>query len=546
MKTPRYPALLALSSGLFLGFAFPPVPTGVTALVAFIPFFMLHASTENYWPAFRYSYLTFLIFNIITLYWPSGLVHCRDLYMAVGGLFLIAVHPLFYLIPVAVWVFVRRHLGFRISLFTFPFIWTGFEYLHSLSEIAFPWLVLGNTQTYDLGIVQMAAITGSYGISFWILWINVLGFILFMKLALGEWKVLSWSSTATAAVILILYLAPKVYGTWILKNTTEGKGPTVEIAVIQPNVDTFEKWTGNPEKPLEIVQQITELVGKSGADLVLWPETTPPFYILHPGEKHIFDKVRKQVDSLNINLLSGIPDIHYYRDDEQALRSSKTNSLGLRYETYNSSMLLQPHTDTIQKYAKIRLVPFAERVPFSEELSFLNAMKWNFGLGGWGIGRDSTIFTMNTRDGERVQFSTLICYESIYPSFVARFVRKGAEFLCIVTNDSWWGNTSGAYQHKQYAVLRAVENRRWVIQCANGGISCFIDPYGRTIEETPLYVQTLIEHAVTARREITFYTRKGDWLCELCFYVVLVFIVASFGRIFYNKIRTIQQKSNAE
>jgi apolipoprotein N-acyltransferase len=544
MKAARYPILLAVASGVFLGLAFPPVPTGATIFIAFIPFFVLLASIENYRSAFHYSYITFLVLNIITLYWPSGIVHCRDLYMAVGGILLIAVHPLFYLVPIAIWMFIRRHIGFKISLFLFPFIWTSFEYLHSLTEIAFPWIVLGNTQTYDLAFLQISSFTGSYGISFWIIWINILGFFVFMKLNLREWKLKSWKSVSAIGIILIIYLVPKIYGTWVLRNSKEDIGPVVNIAVIQPNVDTFEKWTGNPEKPVEIAQQITERVGRNGADLVIWPETTPPFYILHPGEREMFERVKKQVDTLNINLLSGIPDIYYYRNDEPAPKSSKESLTGFRYDTYNSSMLLQPGANTIQKYAKIRLVPFAERVPFSEALSFLNAMQWNFGLGGWGIGKDSTVFNMRTQRGERVNFSNFICYESIYPSFVSSFVRKGAEFITVVTNDSWWGNTSGAYQHKQIAVLRAVENRRWLIQCANGGISCFIDPYGRTIVETSMYDQTMIKHAITAKREITFYTQNGDWLPMLCIYIVLAFSVASVGTIFYNRIRANQEKSS--
>ena len=112
-------------------------------------------------------------------------------------------------------------------------------------------------------------------------------------------------------------------------------------------------------------------------------------------------------------------------------------------------MLLQPGDPEIQKYAKMILVPFAERVPFSEALSFLNAMQWNFGLGGWGMGGEKTVFHLKEKgiaddSSKRFQFSNFICYESVYPGFVASFVREGAEFLTVITNDSWWGNTSCA------------------------------------------------------------------------------------------------------
>jgi apolipoprotein N-acyltransferase len=199
-------------------------------------------------------------------------------------------------------------------------------------------------------------------------------------------------------------------------------------------------------------------------------------------------------------------------------------------------MLLLPHSAAVQKYAKHLLVPFAERVPYSEELSFLNAIQWNFGLGGWAFGTDTTLFTFRPR-GDRTHapasFANLICYESAYPGYVASFVRKGAEFLTVMTNDSWWGNTSGAYQHRQFAVMRAVENRRWVVQCANGGISAVVDPYGRVTAERGMYAEASFQAAVTPLDGLTFYTEHGDWLAELCLMLSSFFLVAALGARFY-------------
>jgi apolipoprotein N-acyltransferase len=237
-------------------------------------------------------------------------------------------------------------------------------------------------------------------------------------------------------------------------------------------------------------------------------------------------------------LFTGVPDIRYYQPGEIIPGSSKVAANGQRYETFNSSMLLQPNVAEIQKYAKILLVPFAERVPFSEELSFLNAMKWNFGLGGWGIGRDTTVFQFHAKNIPEVRFSNMICYESVYPGFVASFVRKGAQFLTVITNDSWWGNTSGARQHEQYAVVRAVENRRWIARCANGGISCFIDPFGHTMQPTEMYTQSTIVENIELRNDLTFYSRHGDWLAESCLVLSLFFLTAAFGKKVYYNIRS--------
>jgi apolipoprotein N-acyltransferase len=110
----------------------------------------------------------------------------------------------------------------------------------------------------------------------------------------------------------------------------------------------------------------------------------------------------------------------------------------------------------------------------------------------------------------------MICYESVYPHYVREFVRNGAEFLVIITNDSWWGNTSGAYQHAAFASFRAIETRRWIVRCANGGISGFVDPTGRMHQATDLYSAVILSGEIEARSDKTVYVRVGDALAQLC------------------------------
>jgi len=143
-----------------------------------------------------------------------------------------------------------------------------------------------------------------------------------------------------------------------------------------------------------------------------------------------------------------------------------------------------------------------------------------------------------------VRFSNMICYESVYPSLVSSFVRNGAEFLTVITNDSWWGNTSGPYQHRQIAILRAVENRRWIVQCANGGISCTIDPFGYLVMEQPMFTQAVATTSVEREQEMTFYAQHGDWFAELCTMLSVFFVIGAFGSKMYVRIRRIQTMQN--
>ncbi len=530
---------LLILSGILFGLSFPPFQTGFLASFAFVPFFLVFSDVENYGKAFRYSYLSFFVFNLIAISWVGGFIHGKDPYLMSAGVALLLVHPIFLSVPVLAFIFIRRSFNFKVALITFPFLWVSFEFLHSLTELAFPWLTLGNTQTYDISIIQYASFTGVYGVSFWLVVFNILFFIFFVKINLREWKPFSKQSVAFFLIILSLYIIPKIYGSFILNSEiTHSFQKDVKVAIIQPNFDPWEKWeVSSEESQLAMYREMTEHIAPH-VDLVIWAETAVPYYVLLPRYENYFQKIKQQVDSLNFALLTGIPDIYYYKTGDKIPPSAKKARYSDdRYDSYNSSMLLIPHSSVIQKYAKIRLVPFSERVPYADALNFMSFPEWGVGIGGWGIGKDTVVFKLPLRDATNVQFSNLICYESIYPTFVANFVKKGAEFLTIITNDSWWDDTYGAYQHMQYAIFRSIENRRWIARCANGGISSFIDPYGRVYKKTKMLTTTSIDLDIKARRDLTFYTKNGDLFSKLCLILSGFLIMAGIGQKFYKLVR---------
>jgi apolipoprotein N-acyltransferase len=371
-----------------------------------------------------------------------------------------------------------------------------------------------------------------YGVSLWLLWLNVAIYFLSRKVIAHGWGLLSKQTITASLLIVLLYLLPGLYGGSVLRNVPpvalENQG--VKVGVIQPNIDPFGKWYDPPPAQVARMESLTTVAKQSGAVLAVWPETAIPLFVLEPRNEFILKSVRACVDTLRINLLTGMLDIVFYPTGTPAPKSSTLLEDGSRSDSYNSSIMLDPEDRTIQKYSKSHLVPYAERVPYSEFLSFLNAMKWNLGLGGWGIGTDTTVFHFRDSNGRTVRFANLICYESIYPAYVAEFVKRGAQFLTVITNDSWWGITSGAYQHKQMGVLRAIENRRWLVQCGNGGISCFIDPYGRTVLETQLYTEGAFVSPIEPRTDLTFYTAHEDLVAYFSLLVSAVFCVVALAR----------------
>lgn len=539
----RFLLVLAASSGVLLGVSFPPIPLGVVAFFGMVPLFILADQAEGYLPTLSYAYIGFLIFNAITLYWPGGFVHGNDPWMMVAGAALVLFHPLFFLVPVWIFLFVRNHLGTSRALVIFPFLWVAFEYLHSLGQPAFPWLTLGNTQTSDLEQIQFISLTGVYGLSFLVVTINVVVYYLYRKMASRDWPVASPRSLAVAFVIVALYFAPKIYGFLVMKKG-ENAVPvrTLTVALVQANADPWGKWGDAKESQLRLHLELSSELVVHEPDLVIWPETAMPFHLLHPSHEQAYSRVRSFVDSTEIAVLTGTPLIQYYEDEKDAPPGSRrAPAAGYSFENFNGAVLIRPKIQDLQTYGKMLLVPFAERVPYSEYLSHLNLLEWDVGLGGWARGRDSTVFSLDWRRSSEThggaQFGTLICYESIYPGYTASYARKGAEFFVIITIDSWWGKTSGPYQHLELGRLRAVENRRWVARCASGGISCFIDPYGRIIDPTELFTQASRVGKIGLSTEQSFYTRFGDLFAEGCTVISALGIVVAGTVRLRNRVR---------
>jgi apolipoprotein N-acyltransferase len=207
--------------------------------------------------------------------------------------------------------------------------------------------------------------------------------------------------------------------------------------------------------------------------------------------------------------MTGMPDIRFYFNKDEAPENSKyAEAADYYYTTFNAILLFSPDESEVQRYGKMHLVPLGEKTPFVDQIPFLgDLLKWGVGISGWNTGQDTTVFTAEI-NSKKVKIGGLVCYESIFPVFVTHFVDRDAQFLVVVTNDSWYGNSSGPYQHKEFAALRAVENRRAVVRSANGGISCLIDARGITIGETKMFTRDYLVVDVSLNDEKTFYTKN--------------------------------------
>lgn len=508
--------ILALSTGVLFGCSFPPFPLGVLACVSLVPLLLLIERLSSLRSQILYSYFSFLIASCIALYWVGGFTHAKDPYLMIAGGLVLISEPFFFSLIVSVYLLIRKSFGLTRALIALPFVWVTLEWLYGRSEFAFPWLTLGNSQTYQLGKIQFAECSGVFGVSLWLLILNVLFFFLLLRVLQRTGERPDRISFSLAGAILVLYILPDIYSATVDEERFFASNePAINIGVVQPNLDPWEKWEGarTPEGRWAMIERMLSMTREQkrlGVQLSVWPETA----ILFDLQSHApeYRRFKTAIDSLGISVVGGYSSFRFYDASEAPVASSVIRGTNVHYDSYNSIFFVQPRDNRFQHYAKMRLVPFAERIPYAEAVPFLiEPLRWGVGVSNWGIGQDSTVFEDTTG---RAKFLAMVCYESIFPDFVASFVKRGAEFLVFVTNDSWWGNTSGARQHNQFAVLRAVENRRWVVRCANGGISSFIDPMGRMFDKTQMYAEAKINRVIQPRSEPTFYTRHGDWVAR--------------------------------
>ena len=495
----RKELLLGVLVGLMLGFAFPPIPLYPLIFLAFIPYFKVLENRDSLASINRFTYLSVFIYGVITLYWVGSWQSESDPFLMIAGVALLFYYPVLYLIPSSLYYMAYKKYGRRIALFLFPLFWAFTEFLYSITDFKFPWVTLGHSLAYFKSFIQISDIIGSFGLGILVIYINVF-FYLAYKNYIHRKKYL-----APIFIAFVLIILPMIYGV-VRVSTLDPQNDSISIGVVQPDLNPWKKWeAGNLDQQLDQYLAPSSKEVENGAKLIVWPETALPVYLLGGGYERIVNRIHTFCDTNNVYIMTGMPYASYYFDSTKAPVEAKKTKSGTYYTSYNSILLFQPNKQDVPMYGKIKLVPFGEKVPFVESIPFFgDVFKWNVGISSWNEGTEQKVFEIETEDGIH-KIAGVVCIESIYPKFISGFVKKGAELIIVVTNDSWYGDLSGPYQHRDISVLRAIENRRTVIQAANGGISYVIDKYGNTLIDTKMLIKTSFMYNVELSSESTIY-----------------------------------------
>jgi apolipoprotein N-acyltransferase len=447
-----------------------------------------------------YGVMTALLSN----YW-LGTFNLVSLQIVVGGFLLYY----FLLMPVTI----ALHRVSRMGRFlVFPLAWTVFEYLRSIGFLAYPWALTAHSQYTALPVIQVASITGVWGVSFMVLLANsalaeMAGTLLdrAAKPRESDSKVppVPIRSAIAAAVVAVLVIGGAVgFGYMELRRPEPDPAGTVTIAQIQQNSDPRKHEF---EETLHTLIELTNASLSGDIDLVVWPETafvpSIGYWSTDPSEPDLYRLVHEFLEyqaSIGTWLLTGNDDFEIDRapDGNQVIRD------------YNSALLFNDAGRRVEAYRKIQLVPFTESFPYRRQLPRLYNLLRRFDIHLWEPGTDLTVF-----EHPAFRFATPICYEDIFPNLVRRFVTAGADVIVNISNDYWSLTDAQARQHFAAGLFRSVENRRPVLRTTTSGLTGQIDPYGRIEQILPTYEPAYLVSgvAVPEAQPETLYTRWGDY-----------------------------------
>ncbi|MFN3680996.1 MAG: apolipoprotein N-acyltransferase [Nitrospira sp.] len=503
--------LLACVSGVLLPLCFPKFDLGFLAWIVFIP---LHLALDQcsrqraFWLGWLSGVIGFtgIMAWVVTAMTTYGKV---PILISYAILLLLTAYLGLYVALYSFAVIWLRELIPRYGILFAPCFWVALELLRTYAFSGFPWCLLGYSQYQRLGLIQIADLTGVYGVSFLIILVNLaLADLLLWAMPLFRGfhpAKLPWVLPTAAAGGLVLSWS---YSAAVLSDGhTDRPSTSIVVGVVQPNIDQAVKWDADYRN--ETMRRFDRLTARLGTetDLIIWPESATPFILEREADYQL--QVIEWASRAQAPILLGSPALRFYPDRRPYL--------------LNSAYLVAPDGTLLGRYDKHHLVPFGEYIPLKSSLLFF-LDKLVEGIGDFVGGPGATLLsfypkslhTGEASSSRAVKFGTVICYEVIFPNLVRQFAANGAAFLVNITNDGWFGPSSAPAQHFSMVVFRSIENRLAFARSANTGISGFIDPFGRIVDQTPLFTEQAIKATVPLTYSQTFYSYYGDVFAYAC------------------------------
>ena len=501
---PRRDYLLAIFSGALTALSFPKAGLWPLVFIAFIPLFLAcrHKSPRG---AFRLGFVSGLVGFGGILYWINIVMTKYGHLPWWLSVFVFALLVAYLALYPAAAMGIMQWAEMRgvTPLLVFPLAWTSLEFIRSFAFSGFPWGTLGYSLYKVLPLIQMADITGVHGLSFLIVFANVVLFMALRRAVRGE----PYRRPVQSGALLVLMIgASLAYGVHRLHQPPDGA--TLKVALIQGNIPQDVKWDpAFQEATIRIYERLTRQAAASNRlDLIVWPESAAPFFV--QDEPRLSGRIGALAREAGTGMIVGSP--AFERNGNQM-------------RNLNSAFFFTPTGEIGPRSDKLHLVPFGEYVPLAKLIPFVNKMV--VGIGDFVPGTKFVTFPTGKGDA-----GVLICFEGIFPELARGYIREGSRFLVNITNDAWFGTSSAPWQHLSMYTFRAVENRAPVVRAANTGISSLIDSTGRITDTTSLFKEAVLVGDIHLTNRVTFYTRYGDAFTHVVCVAFVMVLVATLRR----------------
>lgn len=521
-----YSLLLSILSGLLFTAAWPENGFAPLLFVAFVPLLFIEQriADERYKYSFikilPYAYLAFFIWNLATTWWvwhssPEGSIAAFTL----NTLFIAIVFSLFHV--------TKKRLGPVPGYLALVAYWMSFEYLHLRWELSWPWLTLGNGFSEYYTWIQWYEYTGVFGGALWIFVVNIMIYKILRKVLILKEGI---GSQLKAAVMVVLVIVIPIIISLVIYTSYEEKSDPVEMVVVQPNIDPYnEKFDGmTSADQLEKMLNLAKQKLTPNTRFLVGPETALVAGAWEGKEEGTASFIRLRqflVDYPELSIVIGLSTYKMYMDGEKPSPTARKyrGRDDMRYDAFNTGMIMDKGKPVVF-YHKSKLVPGVEKMPYPQVFGFLEELAINLGgiSGSLGMQDERTVFFSSV---DSIGVAPAICYESVYGEYVTDYVRNGANFIFIITNDGWWHDTPGHRQHNSYARMRAIETRRSIARSANTGISCFINQRGDMQQQTKYWTPDVIKASINANDEWTFYTRFGDYIARVALLLMALLLL---------------------
>jgi apolipoprotein N-acyltransferase len=510
----------SLISGLLYGLSYPlflNVPTGILAWFALVP--MLLSLREV--TTFKQFCLKTLPVLFIGTYIFGAFVFA---FGTVAGLVTCFSQCILTFLPLIVHFFIQKRIGWRRSMLLLPLVWTIGDWAQHLLPHSFQISSIAYTQTTVLWFAQLADVFGMWGITFWVIAVNVsialtMGSLNFPKVT-NFWKVeqvlppLSIFIKKWLLQGLIIFGLPLMYAFWSTLNLPDGR--SIKVALVQTNEDSkLQMDSIQLNKNLTNLLRLADSAAQTKPDLMIFPESALHFPVLQ--DSLAFQAVRNYVLNWGTAVSVGFPEFPDTANKVMYYNAAFVFTPSLAY-VWDS---LQFKMSDLKVYHKQNPLPIAEMMPYGDVLG-IKGKVLPMGGGETLQGHEPYVFSFPDRFDNEIKTSATICWEQFFPETQAELTFNGAEFLTQMNNDGWFGNSSGAAQLLNMNRLRAIENRRTVARCSNTGISGFIDPFGKLYGQLKTQSEGFHTEGVVLNRELTVFSRYGNWFPKVLIGVLLI------------------------